>query len=330
MPITSKVYTTPFDKTLDKIYNLTMMEHPSEYDKVFKVRSAIKGPNETQAEMSGLGLPTEIGEGEGVLYTNPKDGNKITLEYQWSGNGYTITRQALDDELYGQLRGLPKALAKSMRVFADIKAFELFNSAETTSQLADSKDGKALCQNSGHVLLNPYDGVTAYHNIPTTSSGDLSETTFKQALEYYDGVVDEDGYPIKLDPSMLLCSIEDKYIAHRLHTQMYGGSSDAGGLGATLTTSGSVENAHMMNLSNPENGFVNGWTPFDSRWLSNDRWFLLSADHDAQFVWKTKPEQESEKEFDTGNTKYKALQRFGVWCPEYRGVFGNISGNTAT
>lgn len=325
--ITSKSYVTPFMKELDKIYDITMMEHQSEFDKVCKIGNAPSGPYMSQGEMSGIGLPGVIPEGAGVNYSSPVEGNIVRRDYFWSGLGYVITKQALDDELFGQLRALPAALAKGMRIYADIQALELYNTMEASTTYG--KDGVAICNAAGHTVLNDVLNVGAQYNIPATS-GDLSETTFKEALEYYDNVVDENSYPLRLDPSMLICSIEDKYVAHRLHTQMYGGSTDGAGLEAQLTTSGSEENAHMLNLANPQNGFVGGWTPFASRFMESDRWFLNAKDHDVNFMWKQKPMQESENDFDTGNTKFKSTQRFTVFENEWRGTFGNIDGNTRT
>jgi hypothetical protein len=43
------------------------------------------------------------------------------------------------------------------------------------------------------------------------------------------------------------------------------------------------------------------------------------------FYWKEQPRQDSEREFDTGNLKYKATMRYGAWCDEYRGVYGNLA-----
>jgi hypothetical protein len=149
----------------------------------------------------------------------------------------------------------------------------------------------------------------------------LSETTFSAASEYFRDLVDEDGYPIMYTPSMLLVPSEDEYLAHRLHTQMFGSSIQLAGL------FGSAEDTKQgsLNFAKPENGFVGSWQPQVTRWIDPDKWFMLSDNHDMGFYWKEQPRQDSEREFDTGNLKYKATMRYGAWCDEYRGVYGNLA-----
>jgi hypothetical protein len=325
--ITSKSLPLQVAKELDQIYRVNLASAPTEFDKVTKVESAPDGPYLSQGEITGIGLPSEIEEGAGVNYDMPVEGNVIRRNYVQSGLGYIITDIMLKDELFGQMKKLPADLAKSMRIFSDIKALELYNDAENATTV--SKDGVALANSAGHTLLNDVMGYGTYFNIPTTAAA-LSESSFRAALEYFDNVVDENGYPVKLELGQMIVSQADQYIAHRLRTQMYGGSGYDAGLGAVLTTSGSQENAHMLNLANPENGFVMPWTVFASRYLEDDRWILNAKDHDVKFLWKEKPKQTSEVDFDTDNIKFKAKQRLTVFCNEYRGSFFNIDGNDRT
>jgi hypothetical protein len=334
-------------KELDDIYRVTLAEWDTEYNQVLKVQSAPAGPHYYQAEITGLdSLPQEISENDGVTYAVPVEGNPIMRRYRQFGLGYMITDLMLKDELYGKMKKLPADLAKAMRVLNDIEGLRLFNEAElngtvgTAPGVAEVKDGKALCAGTGHVLLNDVmnfqqDGSShqvntlagRLYNIPYTS-GDLSETTFAAAQEYFKQMVDENGFPMKLTPGKLIVPYGDAYIAHRLRTQSFGGSLAGGGLEGSVTTSGGIENAHMLNFSNPSNGFVKGWSVVESRFMDDDRWFFTAeVDEGPGFYWKDQPKQTSEVEFDTDAVKYKAKQRFNVWAYEYRGVYGNISGN---
>ena len=330
---------------------MTLAEWMTEYDKVLNVQSAPSGPHYYQSEITGLdSLPQEIAENDGVVYAVPVEGNPIMRRYRQFGLGYMITDLMLKDELYGKMKKLPADLAKAMRVLNDIEGLRLFNEAElngtfgTAPGIAEVKDGKALCAGLGHSLLNDVmafqqDGATGagdantdaakLYNIPSTAA-DLSDITFAAAQEYYKQMVDENGFPMRLMPDKLIVNYADASIAHRLRTQQYGGSGGdySGGLGAVVTTSGAAENAHMLNLANPSNGFYDGWNVVESRFLDDDRWFMTAAVDDGPgFYWKEQPKQSSETEFDTDAVKYKAKQRFNVWAYEYRGVYGNITGN---
>ncbi len=344
--ITSKSMPLQMAKELDNIYRVALAEWPAEYSQVLKVQTAPAGPTYYQAEISGLDkLPSEIAEADGVSYAVPVEGHPIMRNYRQFGLGYIITDLMLKDERYGNMKKLPKDLAKAMRVLNDIEGLRLFNEAEdaiAAGSVNQVKDGKAMCAAVGHILLND---VMAFaqtgtntaagrlYNIPESSaSADLTETTFLEAQDYYKQMVDENGFPMALKPDKLIVNYSDSYVAHRLHTQQFGGSVAGGGLAADPqgTSTGVAENAHMLNFANPSSGFVGGWSVIESRFLDDDRWFFNASgvDEGPGFFWKDQPKQSSMTDFDTDSIKYKAKQRFNVWAYEYRGVFGNITGNT--
>jgi len=330
-------------KELDKIYRVTLADWGTEFDKVLKVQTAPAGPSYYQAEITGLdSLPQELAENDGVIYAVPVEGNPIMRRYRQFGLGYMITDLMLKDERYGNMKKLPADLAKAHRVINDIEGLRLYNEAElngtvgTAPGVAEVKDGYAMCNGTGHTLLNnvmnfQQDGSGALgntsagtlYNIPYTAA-DLSDTSFSAAQEYYKQMVDENGYPMRLMPDKLIVNYGDSGVAHRLRTQEFGSSVFTGGLAGT-----NDDAAHMLNVANPSNGFYDGWSVIESRFMDDDRWFFVASgvEDGPGFFWKDQPKQTSEVEFDTDAIKYKAKQRFNVWAYEYRGVYGNITGN---
>lgn len=325
--ITSQLLPSNVSKEIDNIYRVTLADAPSEYDKILNVKAAAAGPTWMDSEQTGIGLPTELAEGESVRYDTPVEGNYKMRKYKQYGLGYIITDLMLKDELYGKMKKLPADLARSMRILTDIEGLRHFNEAETASK---TRDDKYLCDPAGHSLLNDI-GIASMqgsfylngkmYNIPSTASA-LSETSFKEMQEYYKEVVDENGYPVMLEMDKLLVSIDDANIAHRLRTQQFGSSVYGGGLAGT-----NDDAAHMLNFANPGNGFVKGWTAQESRFLESGRWFMLSKDHDNTMYWKEQPKQTSKDDFDTDNVRYKSKMRLAVWAGEHRGTYGNIIGN---
>lgn len=313
---------TTINKEVDDIFKRSLADNPAEYSRVLKVGSAPAGPTYYQVESAGLDmLPGQIAEGESVMYASYIEGNPMVRHYFQYGLGYVVTDLMLKDELWGTIKRLPAELAKNMQVFIEIAGMELYNTAESLG-VSTVKDGKALCSSTGHALLNDQLDVGQVYNIPATP-GALSETTFKEAQEYYRNTTDENGFPKIMTLDKLVVSINDQDIAHRLHTQEYGSTIDLGGLG----TGTASNQSDQLNLANPGNGFVNGWSVDSLRYLDTDRWFALSNDHDNGFYWKEQPKQTNKMDFDTDNTKYKSKMRFGVWAYEYQGTYGNIIGN---
>jgi len=326
-------------KELDKIFKNTLKGSQSEFDKLFKVQQAQAGNRVSRADLSGLGLGDEIGEGESVRFDMPAEGNFKQRTYKEYGLGYIITKRMIDDERFGEMKKLPADLARSMKLLCDIEALRVFNEGMTgDAGSGDHQLGKDSARIWGaHTILNPrvsfVDPGTGAASTGTLTNmaatgADLSETSFFEMMKYFDRMVDENGYPVVLDVAKLIISKEDKYVAHRIHTQVYGSTIDLGGLSGQITASGTATDGLVTpitnNIANPENGFVNGWSIIDSRFLEDDgRWFAASAQNDAGFYWKQQPKQENETEFDTGNLKYKSTMRFGAWIDEYAHFWGN-------
>jgi len=336
--ITSQSMPNQLRKDIDEMYVTTLMGIDSEYTKVLKVESAPAGRSMTESEFVGLGLGQEIGEAESVPYSTPAEGHTMAYYYKQYGLGYGVTDLMLKDDYHKKIVGLAGDLAESQNELIELEAMKLYNEAENTT-INKVKDGLALCAATGHGLLSPAvpylqpgGGATVanrLYNIPLVS-GDLSETTLKEAYEYYDNMVNEKGFKKKMHPSQLMVSIDDQYIAHRLLTQEYGGVLAGGGLAAQPqgTSTGVAENAHMDSFSNPSNGFIQPYTVVPLRYMDTDRWFFNASEHDNKLMWKEQPEQKSMYDFDTRTTRYSSVMRFGLKAYEYRGTFGNIDSNS--
>jgi hypothetical protein len=118
-------------------------------------------------------------------------------------------------------------------------------------------------------------------------------------------------------------AINDQYVAHRLLTQEYGSSIEGGGLGASPYDVN-------KNVANPSNGFIQPYEIVPLRYMDDDRWFFNAKEHDNKLMWKEQPEQTSKYDFDTRTTRYSSVMRFGLKAYEYRGTYGNITGNNRT
>lgn len=325
--ITSQSMPKQLAKEIDEMYVTTLTEIDPEWSKVLKSESAPAGRSYYASEFVGLGLGSEIGEAESVPYSTPSEGNPQRYTYKQYGHGYGVTNLMLKDDYHGKIKTLPASLAKSQNTLIELEAMKYYNTAEATTSNR-VKDGKALCAANGHTLLDPKipflqtgtnTAANTLYNIPVTA-GDLSETTLREAFEYYDYMVDEQGVPMKMIPGMLMVSVKDQYVAHRLLTQEYGSSIEAGGLGASPYDVN-------KNFANPSNGFIKPWSVISLRYMDDDRWFFNATDHDNKILWKERPTQESTYDFDTRTTRYSSVMRFGLKGYEFRGTYGNIEGN---
>ena len=328
--ITSQGMPLQLSKALDEMSKDTLANIETEYSKVLKIESAPAGRTHYQAEYAGLDLGGEIGESEAVFYSTPVEGNPIMRGYKQYGGGFAVSDLAIKDDHWGNITGLAADLAETQQILVELEGLKFYNEAEigTAGSVAVVKDNKAICAATGHNLLDPaidfqqLGGVETaanrLYNIPITA-GDLTETTFREGFDYYNEMVSEKGYKKKMMPSQLFISVRDQYIAHRLATQEFGGTTDLGGLDATLGNGN-------KSFTNSANGFVKPWTPVVLRYLDDDRWFLMAPEHDNKLRWKEQPEQKSFYDFDHRTTRYSSVMRFGVWAYEYKATYGNITG----
>jgi hypothetical protein len=296
----TKVFGNHLDGDVGKIFFDDYTVAPSMFDKIAKVDNAPPGNHYTEAELSPLGGLETIGEGGGVSFDVPVEGNKKTIYYTKYGLGFQITQEMMKDDLQRNFMKMPSKLAKSAAYKRDTVFFDLFNNGFTATLAWDGQ----YAFDTDHVTLK---SGTTIANKPSVA-GSLSATTLQAAFEYFDALVDEAGMPLDFNgPKILLIPKELRF-----------------SVGTLLKTGGKVGSANNdVNIMSPENDYVD-WTPYVCRFLtSTTAWFLLSPMHDFRFYWKEQAGLESADDFYTGNALFKTVMRFGVGVFDYKGAYGN-------
>lgn len=315
-------------KDIDNMFNSTLEQAPDDVGKIFKTKEAVSSNRYTRAEIAGFGLPSEIVEGGVVPYDVPSEGFEKTYFFHEYGLGYVVSELMLEDEQFGRIKQMPQALAKSIMVFKNYDCIDLLNNGELTTNKYLVKDGGALFK--AHTLLDKRFGDDSTITNKTSSDTALSETSLEAGFQYFDDMIDENGYPYQMTPNKLIVSSSDRRVAHILITQMYGGSAlqpTAGlgywGNGGTPTANSSTAGGTNLNIVNPENGGVAAYDVMVSRYLDTNRWFLQAPEHELQIMWKRAPKQESWFDKKTHNTIYQTRMRYSVFGEDYRGIYGN-------
>jgi hypothetical protein len=306
-----------FDRNIAKIFFDAGQELPSEYDKVFKIEDAPAGRDYTEAELSGLGELLAINEGRGVEYDTPVEGNEKTRYYSKFGRGFQITEEMYKDDLFGNFKKLPRALAKSGRNKLETTAWDVLNNGFSTSL---GWDGKALFANN-HATLK---SGTTINNVAAT---DLSTTSLQAAFDYFDNAIDHEGFPKLIKPKVLVVPAASKWVANDLlkatgrvwdYARMNAGDVAAG----TGTAGFPAANANNMLL--PKNGVVDDWSIFVCHYLDDsDSWFLLGEDFDLRILFKERIRMQSYDDFDTGSMKFKVTTRFAAFANRYQEMYGS-------
>jgi len=298
----TKVFGKHFDRDISDIFFDEYNEYQREYESIAKVENAPTGNHYTEAELSPFGALREIPEGTGIQFDLPVEGNEKTIYYTKFGLGAIFTEEMMQDDITGNFKKVPKKLAKSASYKPDAEFFDMFNNGFTTTYHT-AWDAKAIFA-ADHATLKSGQTVGNEPSVAATPS----ETSLQEMFEYFDGLVDEAGFPITMYPRKILVPTELRWSIGKLHKQE--------------KVIGSANND--LNTVNTQNKLVDGWDYMVSRNLTSaTAWFALSDEHDFRIYWKWKTKAETGDDFYTGNALFKVTQRFAVFCMNPRGAWGN-------
>lgn len=253
-------------------------------------------------EESGFGLASVKGEGQAIAYDTTTEGATSRFTHANYGLGFVVTEEEVDDNLYGDKAfNRAAALARSMRVTKEIVHANILNRSQNSSYTGG--DGKELVSNA-HPTLN---GTQS--NLLTAA--DLSEASLEDAMTTIMLAKDSRGLNIMARPMKLLIHPNDAFNAYRI-------------LNARLQSGKSTD---TTNTNNPNAMREMGWAPdvvVDPYFDDTDQWFVVTDVPNGLLHFTRKALRFGDDgDFDTGNLKHKAQDRYSAGWADWRGVFGN-------
>lgn len=294
-----------FEKRINKMYMKTYIKQPKMYPILAKEENFPTGRYYREGEISGLGAFIEIPEHGGLIIDTPAEGHEKVVEATKYGNGYEVTPEAVQDELFNKLDAQAATLAKGANQNVEINFWNLLNNGDGTAQAWD-----------GESIFGDHTTLKSAETITNKGSAALSETALQAGFEYFQELKDEAGMEEFIVPDCLLVPIELQWMAARLAKQM-------GGISAASST---AEVSGNIMTVNPAHGIVENWISKTVRYLTaSDAWFLVSrADADLRIYWKQKAKLQSSDNFNTGAAIFKNLQRYVSFCMAYKGMYGSF------
>jgi hypothetical protein len=282
---------------LRTVYGLEYNPNAEMHPKIFRVESTSKQFEESLS-LTGFGLAPEKIQGASVSYVDPKQNWVHRLTQVTYGLGYIITREMHDFDQYNKMKAFTRNLARSVTATRETIASNVLNRAFSNSYLGG--DGLELCS-TAHLL----GGGGTYANELSTSA-DLSESTFEQALIDIGDMVDDAGVLIHAKPKKLVVPNELDFTATKL-------------LNSTL------EPETANNAVNPAKGRV----PYAVwNYLTDpDAWFILTDIPNGLVVYNSRmPDYTRDHDGDSENAKFKAIFRMVAGWDDPRGIFGSPGG----
>ena len=255
---------------------------------------------EEEVMLSGFGNAQVKGEGQGVSFDDAQETFTARYTHETIALAFAITEEAIEDNLYDRISSrYTKALARSMANAKQVKSVEpLINGLPTTDGF-DSGDGVSLF-NTSHTTLNG-----SFKNTLSTQA-DLNETSLEQALIDISGMTDERGLKVAAKGVKMIVPPENQFNAERL-------MKSQGRVGTADNDINAINSLGMI----PQGYRVNNYL------TDTDAWYIITdvpngMKHFVRAALKTA----MEGDFDTGNVRFKARERYSFGVSDPRGIFG--------
>jgi len=283
---------------LNALFGLEYGRYDAEHTQIFETETSDRAFEE-EVMLSGFGNARVKSEGGSIVYDNATETFTARYTHETIALGFAITEEAVEDNLYDRISArYTKALARSMANTKQVKAANVLNNA-FDSNFAGG-DGVELCS-TAHPLV----AGTLSNELATAA--DLNETSLEQALIDIAAFTDERGLLISTQGRKLIIPSELQFVAERLtQSQLRVATAD--------NDINALRNMGMI----PEGYVVN-------HYLTDPDAFFIKTDIPNGFkLFQRSPIRTSmEGDFDTGNVRYKARERYSFGFSDPRCVFGS-------
>jgi len=284
---------------LNALFGLEYARYGEEHKEIYETETSERSFEE-ETKLSGFSAAPVKNEGSAIAYDNGQEAWTARYNHETIAQGFSITEEAIEDNLYDSLSArYTKALARSMAYTKQVKAAAVLNNGFNSSYAGG--DGQALFSNA-----HPLVGGGTNSNIPSTAA-DLNETSLENAVIQIAAWTDERGLLIAARPRKLVIPPSLQFVATRLlETNLRVGTND------------NDINALKNNGSIPEGYAINHWL------TDTNAWFLTTdVPNGMKHFVRIPLSQSMDGDFDTGNVRYKARERYSFGFSDPLGMFGS-------
>jgi len=283
---------------LNALFGLEYEKYENEHAEIYETENSERSFEE-EVKLSGFGAAPVKNEGAAITYDTAQESFTARYNHETVAMGFSVTEEAMEDNLYDALSArYTKALARAMAYTKQTKAAALLNNGFTTF---NSGDGVTLFSASHPTV----EGGTNRNKLETDA--DLNETSLEQAVIDIAAFTDERGLLIAARPRKLIVPPALMFVATRLlETDLRVGTAD------------NDINALRNNGSIPEGYRVNHYL------TDSDAFFIVTDVPNGMKHFVRTPMQTSmDGDFDTGNVRYKARERYSFGVSDPLGIFGS-------
>jgi len=297
MAISRQQLAKELEPGLNALFGLEYNNYENQHAEIFDTETSDRAFEE-EVMLSGFGEAQVKSEGSAVAFDDANEHFTARYTHETIALAFSITEEAVEDNLYDSIaKRYTKALARSMAQTKQIKAANILNNAFDTTTFGD-----------GQFLIDTdHPTVAAGDQSNKLAASDLNETSLEASLIAIGKFQDERGFKIAARGMKLIIPSDLQFVAERL-------TKTANRVGTSDNDINAVQSMGMM----PQGFVVNNF-------LTDTNAFFIKTDvpnglkHFQRAALKTA----MEGDFDTGNMRYKARERYSFGASDWRGIFGS-------
>ena len=288
---------------LNALFGMEYAKYGEEHKEIYETESSERSFEE-ETKLSGFGSAPVKAEGSAIAYDNAQEAWSTRYNHETIALGFSITEEAVEDNLYDSLSArYTKSLARAMAYTKQVKAASVLNNGFSGNFAGG--DGVALFSTAHPTVGGGTNSNTAAVQV------DLNETSLEAAVIQIAAWTDERGLLIAAKPQKLVIPPALMFVADRL-----------------LKTEGRVGTADNDINSLKQMGSIPGGTTVNNFLTDTNAWFLTTdVPNGLKHFVRTPMSTSMDGDFDTGNVRYKARERYSFGWSDPLGMWGS-SGST--
>ena len=282
---------------LNALFGLEYDRYENQTAEIFETESSDRAFEE-EVMLGGFANAAVKPEGQGVSYDDAQETYTARYTNETIALAFALTEEAVEDNLYDKISTrYTKALARSMANTKQVKGSNIINNSTTSGYTGG--DGALLVSASHPTLSGNQTNVL-------TTAADLNETSLEAALIQISQMKDERGLKIALRGMKMILPVNLQFVAERL-------LNSAGRVGTADNDINAIKSMGMV----PQGYVINNFL------TDTDAWYIKTdAPNGLKHFNRAPIRTAMEGDFDTGNVRYKARERYSFGWSDWRGIFG--------
>ena len=288
---------------LNALFGMEYKRYGEQHKEIYETESSDRSFEE-ETKLSGFGTAPVKAEGSAIAYDNAQEAWSTRYNHETIALGFSITEEAVEDNLYDSLSArYTKSLARAMSYTKQVKAAAILNNGFNATYAGG--DGVALFSTAHPTVGGGTNSNTAAVQV------DLNETSLEAAVIQIAAWTDERGLLIAAKPQKLVIPPALMFVADRL-----------------LKTEGRVGTADNDINSLKQMGSIPGGTTVNNFLTDTNAWFICTdVPNGMKHFVRTSMNTSMDGDFDTGNVRYKARERYSFGWSDPLGMWGSSGSN---